>query len=86
MDREHAEDIEKKAFAQFKKGKSYSPMRLVLSIPPSLPIQIPVLDCLCQMSRLDVFGGIEVGDGPGYFQNPVIRPGREDQLFHGVFE
>ena len=38
------------------------------------------------MPCLDVFATIEVGDGTGDFQNPIVRAGRESQAVHGIFQ
>lgn len=38
------------------------------------------------MSGLDVFAAIEVGDGAGDFEDPVVCASRETETVHGVFQ
>ena len=53
---------------------------------PQTPIQRPVLDGFRQVINLDLWRSGQVRDGPGYFQDPIIRTGAEIQVCHSLLE
>ena len=56
------------------------------SIPPVIPIQTSIINCFRQMSGLDVFAAVEVGNGAGNLEDSVVCTRGESKPIHGVFE
>ena len=61
----------------------------VLHLCPSaeqLPVEGAVLNRLKNIVRADVGCSRQVGEGPGDFENPVVRAGTEVHFLHRMFE
>lgn len=50
------------------------------------PVQIPIAYRLRYMRRLDTGTSFQVGNGTGYFENAIMRPGRKTQPGHGQLQ
>ena len=48
-------------------------------------IQTSILNRLGDMLRLNPLAAFDIGNGPGHFENPVVRPSRKPQPVHGLF-
>ena len=53
---------------------------------PSLSIQTPVMNRLRQILDPDILTTTQIGRCTSHLQNPVIRPRRQLQPFHGRFQ
>jgi hypothetical protein len=57
-----------------------------LTSGPVGAVEGAVLNGLAQVPRLNALGGIQVGDGPRYFQDPVVGPSGKSQAGNGVLQ
>ena len=56
------------------------------SVPPAIPVQTPIINSLGQVSCLNTFAAVKIGDCTGDFQNPIVCAGRKSQAVHGIFQ
>ena len=56
-------------------GKNQKFLAIFWSTPPIITIQAPIINGFRQMSRLDAFAAIEVGDGTGDLKDAVVGTG-----------
>ncbi len=54
--------------------------------PHPRAIEQAVLNGLTHVMRAQGADPLEIGDGPGDFEHPIVRPGRERQAGHGLLE
>jgi len=59
---------------------------VVLESSPSPLVQASVLDRFGQVLHPDIRCGLQVGNGAGDFQDPVVRSCREIQPLHGMLQ
>jgi hypothetical protein len=57
--------------------RAWPQQKYLFSLRPIGAVQRAVLDGFAEVARIDVFGGIEVGDGSGYFEDAVVGTSRE---------
>lgn len=50
---------------------------------PVVPVQAPVLNCFGQMLGADTFTTVEIGDGTGHFEDPVVGASGKAHAAHG---
>ena len=61
------------------------------ALPPVIPVQTAILDCLCQVFRGDASRAIDVtvvkvGYGARHFEDAVVSAGAQAHAAHGHFE